>query len=109
MKVESTQKINEPVHYTRAYKILKHKAYLDRGMGLTNYLKYVIAALGIATDNIKFILIVALAYAIFSYILGIIWFKYGLVDAEKEVLNQADPFVKEMRALSGSNSVYRKT
>lgn len=88
----------------KGYRFFKQKAYFDKGMDILNYGKYVIAALGIALDDIRTILYIVGVFAIVAYIVGYIWFKFEFVDAETEVYNRANPFVKEMRDLSGTLS-----
>ena len=81
----------------RGYRFCLHKAYFEQGMGLTNYVKYLIAFFGIASSDVKITLIIAGAYGIFSYFLGRWWFQSKMKLAEIEVSNQFNLFVKEMR------------
>ena len=81
----------------RGFKFCLHKAYFDKGIGLTNYVKYIIAFFGIATGNVKTVMWIAAAYAIFCYILGRLWYKFKLIEAEIEVGNRFNLFVKEIR------------
>jgi hypothetical protein len=83
------------------YKFALHKRYFDTGMGVTNYLKYPLVLLGIAIPNVKAIVYVAVIYAIACYFLGWWWLNGGMTDAENEVSNQFNPFVKEMRKKVG--------
>lgn len=86
----------------KGYKLLLHKAYFDKGMGLTNYVKYMIAFFGIASSDARNTLIIGFVYAICCYFLGLWWYKSNLVLSEREISNQFDLFVKEMRQLSGA-------
>ena len=84
------------------FKFLKfalHKRYFDTGMSVTNYLKYPLVLLGIAIPNINYIIIVSIAYAVFCYFLGWWWLNKGMTEAETEVSNRYNPFVKEMRKI----------
>jgi len=81
----------------KGFRFCLHKAYLDTGMGLTNYLKYVIALFGIATSNVKTTLIIAFFYVIACYFIGRWWYKSKMKLAEVEVGNQFNLFVKQMR------------
>lgn len=82
----------------RFFKFALHKRYFDTGMGVTNYLKYPLVLLGIAIPNVKAIIYVAIAYGIGCYFLGWWWLNGGMCDAENEVSNRFNPFVKEVRA-----------
>ena len=86
------------------YKLCLWKAYFDKGMGLTNYIKYLIAFVGIASLNVQLILILGIIYGISCFFLGWWWFKWKWITAEFEVQNKVNLFVKEMR-----KSLHRKT
>ena len=94
--MEPTQTPN-PGKHLRGFRILIQKAYFDKGLGLTNYAKYLIALFGIASLNFKLTMYIGFAYLVFCYILGRLWYKYKLVETENEVNNIFNPFVKEMR------------
>jgi len=79
------------------YKLCLHKRYFDTGMGITNYLKYMIAFFGLASRDIYTTLMIGVIYAIFCYFLGMFWVKYGLLEEEQEVSNQYNKFVEEFR------------
>lgn len=81
----------------RFYKPLLYKAYFDRGLGLTNYVKYLIAFFGIASSDVRTTMYIAVAYAMICFILGKLWYKYKLIETEYEVQNNVNPFVREMR------------
>ena len=89
----------------RAYKYALLKAYFDKGYGVTSYLKYMIAFFGLASSNVKTTLVIALIYGIFCFVLGWFLYRIGYAEAEQEVSNQFNLFVKEMRK---SNSLHRK-
>ena len=89
----------------KGYKFCLIKAYFDKGIGLTNYVKYLIAFFGISSLNVKATLILAVIYLISCFFLGWFWFKYKFIEAETEVNNRFNPFVKEMR---GNYSAHRK-
>jgi len=80
------------------YKILLAKAYFDKGLGLTNYIKYILAFAGIF-DFIdgKTALIFAVVYIFFCYILGRYWYSMGIIETENEINNLFNPFQKEVR------------
>lgn len=82
-------------------KIALHKRYFDTGMGVTNYLKYPLVLLGFAIPNVKNIIIVAVLYALLCYFIGWWWLNFGMADAETEVSNRFNPFVKEIRKKFG--------
>ena len=78
-------------------KFLLWKFYFDKGMGLTNYFKYLIVAFGFASNDVKNTLIIAFAYTIFSFFLGWFWCHYGWTDIETEVGNRFNPFCSDVR------------
>jgi len=92
----------------KKYKLLLLKAYFDKGLGLTNYIKYMIAFFGIASLNAKVTLILGIVYGVLCFIVGWVWFRFRLVEVEKEIENKYNLFVTEMREMSGSYSVNRK-
>ena len=79
------------------FKFALHKRYFDTGRGVIDYLKYPLVLLGLAIPNVKIIIAVAGIYAIISYILGWWWVNKGMMDAENEVSNKFNPFVREVR------------
>jgi hypothetical protein len=89
------------------YSLCLLKSYFDKGFALTNYFKYIIAFIGLASKDIKNTLLIAFVYAIFCFILGYFWFKSDFILAEIEVGNKYNLFVKEMRK-KFSYSVQRK-
>jgi len=82
-------------------KFALHKRYFDTGMGTLNYLKYVLVAFGFSSLNVKATMLLALAFAVVSYFVGWWWLNYGMVNAETEISNLYNPFVKEMREKFG--------
>jgi hypothetical protein len=93
--------------FSTKYQICLHKNYFEKGLSLSNYLKYVIAFGALASQDLKLVLIWAAIYGAFCYILGFIWFKSDFIKAEIEVSNQYNIFVEEMRK-KFSYSVKRK-
>ena len=81
----------------RGYRFCLLKAYLDKGVGLTNYFKYFMALFALASMDVKTTLIICFIYAIFCFALGYFWYKYDFIEGENEVSNRFNPFVKEMR------------
>jgi hypothetical protein len=87
---------------SRDYKFLKlalHKRYFDQGFGVLNYIKYPLMLLGFAIPNTKYIIIVAILYAMICYFLGWWWLNKGMQTAETEISNKFNPFVAEMREI----------
>lgn len=78
-------------------KLALHKRYFEQGFGTLNYLKYPLLLLGFAIPNIKYIIIISILYAGICYILGWWWLNRGMMEAEIEISNRYNPFVKEMR------------
>jgi len=88
------------------YKFLLIKAYFDKGYGLTNYFKYLLAFVGIFDlIDAKTAIYSILIYLLFCFILGWAWFKFGFVDTENEIQNRFNPFQKEIRRKLRSRKV----
>ena len=83
--------------FEKKYKILIHKAYFDKGWAFSSYIKYLIALFGLSSLDVKSTIYLGLGYAIFCYILGYLMYKYQFVEAEAEINNRFNLFVKEMR------------
>lgn len=92
----------------RGYKFCLLKAYFDKGYGLTSYIKYMIAFFGLASQDVNLVLFIAVIYAFICFFIGWLWFKYRFIDAETEVGNQFNPFVKEMRQEISGNYLTEK-
>lgn len=73
------------------------KAYFEKGYGLTHYIKYVIALFGLASQDLKSTMWMAVVYALSCFALGYWAYKSGFAEAEIEVSNRFNAFVKEMR------------
>jgi len=87
----------------RFYKIMRLKAYFDKGYALLNYVTKVLMLVGFADvmvsdgKNITRLFIFGVIYAIICFGLGLVWFHFKIINAEFEVQNRVDPFVQEMR------------
>lgn len=86
------------------YKFAKQKAYFDAGYGASSYIKVLLGITSLATLNVRLIATVIFFYGIGCYILGYFMFKFRFIEAEKEVLNQNDLFVKEVRKRKDINT-----
>ena len=80
------------------YRLMLWKAYFDKGYGVSSYFKYLIAFYGMSSLNIKITMIAGVIYGLSCFITGYLWYKFKFVDAEHEVQNVVNPFIKEMRA-----------
>ncbi len=89
--------MKKQVQRTFKYKLALHKRYFDMGYGITSYIKYLIAFFGLASNDVKTTLGIAVIYAIFCYLFGMFLYKIGYAEAEAEVDNQYNLFQKEMR------------
>jgi len=88
----------------RLYTLALHKAYFDYGFSLTNILKWLIAFFILADQDTSTSLILGFIYAISCYVIGAVAFKIRFNEAEQEVRNQFDLFVKEVRKGKHLNS-----
>lgn len=75
----------------------KLKTYFSKGQGLTGFVKYFLGLYGLWTKELKLFLIIGAIYGVACFFIGWIFFKYKWADAEAEVGNIFNPFVKEMR------------
>ena len=80
------------------FKFCLLKGYFDKGMGITNYLKYFLAFifLGNVTSKLQTFIIGA-SYIIFCFFAGFFWYKYKWIEAEMEVGNRFNLLARELR------------
>lgn len=78
-------------------KLCRYLQYFNKGAGLTNYVKYLIAFFGLASRDVSNTLWLAAGYLIACFFIGFLWYKYNWITAEIEVNNRFNLFVKEMR------------
>lgn len=83
------------------YSFLLLKAYFDKGIGLTSYMKYLIAIFGFVSYvekiDMKILLAVGIIYTIGCFFIGWLWYKYKLIHVENEISNKFNPFQIEVR------------
>jgi len=89
------------------YKFALVKSYFDKGYAITSPVKLLIALFGIASLDVEKTLLLGIIYIACCFVVGYIWYNRGIVEAEQEVDNKHNLFVKQMRELSGS-SLHRK-
>ena len=82
---------------SKKYKFVLWKTYFDTGFSITSYVKYLIAIFGISSLQWKLAIGLFVSYGILCIFIGWIWIKFGFFDAQNEVSNQFNPFVKEVR------------
>ena len=83
------------------YKFCLHKRYFDQGYGMMSYLKVLLALTGVgglfAGIHVGIVIAGGVLFGIACYVVGRAWFHFNFVDAEVEVTNRINPFVREMR------------
>ncbi|MAH51805.1 hypothetical protein CMI37_38670 [Candidatus Pacearchaeota archaeon] len=79
------------------YRLMLWKAYFDKGYGVTSYFKYLIAFYGMSSLDVSLTMILGMFYGVSCFFIGYFWYKCKLVDAEHEVNNVVNPFIREMR------------
>jgi hypothetical protein len=84
--------------FERKVWICRQKAYLNKGLELLGYGKYLLVILALSPNGASTALEIAVIYAGLCYIAGWTWYRNGFTDAENEVGNRFNPFVKEVRA-----------
>ena len=84
------------------YKILIHKAYFDTGWSFLSAIRYFIILGGLlegfATQSAKYSFMIGMAYGLFCYVFGFFYFKFGWINAQHEVANRFNEFMKELRS-----------
>ena len=73
------------------------KAYFEKGYGLTNYAKYMIALWGLSSLDVFSTMTLGIAYAVLCFFIGWGWYRMGIISAEHEVQNRVNPFMGEVR------------
>ncbi len=83
------------------YKLAFLEACFNKGYGVTAPIKYLVALIGISnaivTEKMLVTILAGVGYVIFCFILGYVLYKIKYVNAQIEVTNRYDPYVKEMR------------
>lgn len=82
---------------TWKYKLVLLKTYFDTGFSVTSYVKYLIAIFGLSSLQWKWAVGLFISYGILCFIFGWAYIKFGFYNAQQEVSNQFNPFVKEVR------------
>ncbi len=91
------------MNFKLKFKLLMFKAFFDKGYSITNYFKNLIIVFGATTQDIKSTIILVILYTLGCFILGWLYITRGWFEAENEIMNKYNLFVKEMR-----KSVHRK-
>lgn len=93
----------------RFYRLLLWKAYFDKGLNITNYIKYFIGLFALFSFwrdiPMEIALIAATLYVAVCPIIGWAWYKYELVETENEIQNRFNPFQREVR----EKFIYKKS
>ena len=92
----------------RFYRFVLYKKYFETGYSNSHFLFKMLALFGIASQEVGITLSLGFLYAIFCMITGWLWYKFHFMEAENEVNNQFNPFVKEMRSDLRDKSRYRQ-
>ena len=85
----------------RGFKILLYKAYFDKGFAVLNYVKYVVAVVGVGAAFQGYSLIglflLGLCYGMICFVVGWLWFRYSFIETEQEIQNLYNPFCRDVR------------
>ncbi|GAF90404.1 unnamed protein product [marine sediment metagenome] len=82
------------------YKLMLFKAYFEHGYSFMSYPKWVVAIFGIGevvNKNYNIVIIGAFIFFISCVVIGWLFIKWGFYEAQQEVSNQFNLFVKELR------------
>ena len=89
------------MRFETKYKLCLWKGYFEKGYSITNYMKYFILLFGMYSFfekiDLRLTLFLLIFYAILCFFIGWAWFHYGFMNAEIEVSNNFNKFVREMR------------
>lgn len=88
----------------KGFRILLWKRYFDTGFGLLNYLKYLVFLVGldrVLNNALNTTILLLVGYALVCFFLGWFFINWGYWETEQEIINRFNPFVKEMRKLTG--------
>lgn len=95
--------------YRKWYKLMLWKAYFDQGYGVTSYPKYAVSIIGIGAAiqnaSLYWIVLGALIYGVICLIVGRLWYYFNFINAEHEVQNVVNPFVREMRVAHNNRNI----
>ena len=89
------------------FKLALFEAYFNKGYAKLSHLTKILLLVGFADvlatggDPTR-VIIGGILYAIFCLFIGWLIFKVRYIDAELEVENKFNPFVREMREISGA-------
>ena len=79
------------------YKICLWKGYLEKGLSLLNYAKYLLMFFALASRDVLWTFIIAIIFGVSAFFLGWWWYRSEFMKAEIEVNNRYNLFVREMR------------
>ena len=72
------------------------KAWFEKGYGITHWFKYLVVLFGWASGDVTTTAYIIAIYVLLCFVMGFFWYKY-MQEAENEVANRYNLFVKEMR------------
>jgi len=78
------------------------KAYFDKGYALLSLPKYILFLVGMgdvitSEGNTRNVLIAGGIFFVICFVLGFLWYKLRITDAENEVQNQYNPLAYQLR------------
>ena len=84
----------------KGYKFFLVKAWFDKGFSWLNYLKYLVALIGldrVLNNDLRMMIYIIVGYAVVCFIIGFVLYHWRFVEVEQEVANRYNLFVQEMR------------
>lgn len=82
---------------TFKFHFLIWKRYFDQGYSITNYIKYLVAVVGVTTGDLGTTVWLAVGYTLACFLVGWVWYNYDFMWVDNEIGNQYNPFVGEVR------------
>lgn len=77
--------------------IMLHYSYFNKGMAVTQSFRYLLYLFGMSSRNIIEVMTLGGIYGIMAYFVGMAFYKGGFVEAEQEVSNRFNKFVRDVR------------
>ena len=80
------------------FKALLHKRFFETGWGTAGkYVFYATGVFGVTSQQVELTMFLTLIEGVLCWVLGFLYYRFGFAEADTEITNQFNLFVKEMR------------